>query len=66
MSPDLIPIVAFVACCGALACLVDPALQLASLVTHHLPFDEWKRAVDLARHGKDEVLKVALMFEDRS
>ena len=23
MSPDLIPIVAFVACCGALACLVD-------------------------------------------
>jgi len=47
----------------ALACLGDPGLRLASLVTHHLPFGEWRRAFDLARHGKDEALKVALRFE---
>ncbi len=47
---------------AALERLADPALRLASLVTHHLPFDEWPRAFDLARHGKDEALKVALEF----
>lgn len=48
----------------ALACLADPALQLQSLVTHHLPFSQWPRAFDLARNGKDEALKVALTFEN--
>jgi threonine dehydrogenase-like Zn-dependent dehydrogenase len=50
----------------ALECLANPALRLESLVTHHLPFAEWSRAFELARHGKDEALKVALMFEDRA
>ena len=48
----------------ALACLANPALGLDSLVTHHLPFADWRRAFELARHGKDEVLKVALVFEE--
>jgi len=48
----------------ALACLANPVLELNSLVTHHLPFADWRRAFDLARHGKDEALKVALVFEE--
>jgi threonine dehydrogenase-like Zn-dependent dehydrogenase len=39
-------------------------LRLDTLVTHHLPFAEWPRAFDLARHGKDEALKVALVFDE--
>jgi threonine dehydrogenase-like Zn-dependent dehydrogenase len=51
---------------AALEKLSDPQLRLESLVTHELPFAKWPRAFDLARHGKDEVLKVALTFgEDR-
>jgi threonine dehydrogenase-like Zn-dependent dehydrogenase len=50
----------------ALTCLADPALRLQSLVTHHLPFSQWPRAFDLARNGKDEALKVALIFENAS
>ena len=48
----------------ALDCLANPALRLDTLVTHHLPFAEWPRGFELARHGKDEALKVALMFEE--
>jgi threonine dehydrogenase-like Zn-dependent dehydrogenase len=47
---------------AALEQLADPRLKLASLVTHRLPFDQWPRAFDLARSGKDEALKVALVF----
>ena len=47
----------------ALECLANAALRLDALVTHHLPFAEWPRAFELARHGKDEALKVALVFE---
>jgi len=47
---------------AALERLADPRLRLSSLVTHRLPFAEWPRAFELARHGKDEALKVALMF----
>ena len=47
----------------ALERLGDPALALASLVTHRLPFDRWPDAFDLARRRKDEALKVALVFE---
>jgi threonine dehydrogenase-like Zn-dependent dehydrogenase len=47
----------------ALDCLSDPALRVGSLVTHRIPFEQWPRAFDLARHGKDEVLKVALTFD---
>ena len=46
----------------ALACLADPELRLDSLVTHHLPFADWRRGFELARFGKDEALKVALEF----
>jgi threonine dehydrogenase-like Zn-dependent dehydrogenase len=49
---------------AALACLGDPALKLEALVTHHLPFDEWRRGFHLARAAKDEALKVALHFEN--
>jgi threonine dehydrogenase-like Zn-dependent dehydrogenase len=36
--------------------------NLAALVTHRLPFDDWARAFDLAGRRKDEALKVALIF----
>ena len=49
---------------AAIERLADASLCLSSLVTHHLPFAEWPRAFDLARHGKDQALKVALMFEE--
>jgi threonine dehydrogenase-like Zn-dependent dehydrogenase len=52
--------------------LIDAALErlphvysgLPSLVSHRLPFDQWPRAFELARHAKDQVLKVALIFGD--
>jgi 2-desacetyl-2-hydroxyethyl bacteriochlorophyllide A dehydrogenase len=44
--------------------LGEPELRLSSLVTHHLPFAEWRRAFDLARNGKEEALKVAIVFEE--
>lgn len=47
----------------ALGLLTDSRLKLDSLVTHRLPFAEWPRAFDLARGGKDEALKVALVFD---
>ncbi len=46
----------------ALACLNDPDLGLASIVTHRVPFDDWRRAIELASRGKDEALKVAITF----
>ncbi len=48
---------------GALIQLTKPSLRLGSLVTHRLPFEQWPRALELARNGKDEALKVALLFE---
>ena len=49
---------------AALALLTDPELDLGSLVTHRLPLSQWRRALDLAARGKDEALKVALVFGD--
>lgn len=49
---------------AALERLTDPALRLGSLVTHRVPFAGWPRAFALARGGKDEALKVALVFGD--
>lgn len=46
----------------SLACLADPALGLPGLVTHELPFARWREAFELARHGHDRALKVALTF----
>ncbi len=51
---------------GALNQLADPKLGLCSLVTHRLPFDQWKQAFDLARNGKDRALKIALLFDHSS
>jgi 2-desacetyl-2-hydroxyethyl bacteriochlorophyllide A dehydrogenase len=51
---------------AALERLADAELRLASVVTHRLPFAQWPRALELARHGKDEALKVALVFEELS
>lgn len=50
----------------ALERLSDPHLRLGSLVTHRLPFEQWPLAFDLARNGKDEALKVALVFGDNA
>jgi len=47
---------------AALGRLAEPGLSLSSLVTHRLDFDQWRRAFELARNGKDEALKVALVF----
>jgi len=50
----------------ALDRLADAELGLSSLVTHRLPFAQWPRAFELARHGKDEALKVALLFGEKA
>jgi threonine dehydrogenase-like Zn-dependent dehydrogenase len=49
---------------AALELLTDRELDLGSLVTHRLPLSEWRRALDLAARGKDEALKVAMVFGD--
>ena len=46
----------------ALSCLCDPDLRLDSIITHRIPFRDWERAVALAAGGKDEALKVAMVF----
>lgn len=46
----------------ALCCLSDQDLGLGSLITHRLPFSDWRQAFDLAARGKDEALKVAMVF----
>lgn len=47
----------------ALLCLSDPSLALENIVTHEIPFAQWKEAFELARHGNDKALKVALVFD---
>jgi threonine dehydrogenase-like Zn-dependent dehydrogenase len=49
---------------AAVNLLADPALRLPSMVTHCVPFEQWSRAFDLARNGKDEALKVAITFPE--
>lgn len=58
-----------VGCCNdenkmdeSLACLADPALNLAEIITHEIPLDDWKEAFYLARDRHDKALKVALRF----
>jgi L-iditol 2-dehydrogenase len=46
----------------ALACLFDPELRLDELITHRLPFAEWRTAFDLAARRKSEALKVTLIL----
>lgn len=46
----------------ALECLQDPHLALPDVITTRLPFDEFERAFDLAANGKDQALKVSMLF----
>jgi threonine dehydrogenase-like Zn-dependent dehydrogenase len=46
----------------ALACLGEAGLKLGSVITHRVPFSEWQHGIELAARGKDEALKVALVF----
>ena len=46
----------------ALRLLGDKDLRLDQLITHRLPFDHWQRAFELAEKGKDEALKVTMLF----
>jgi threonine dehydrogenase-like Zn-dependent dehydrogenase len=51
---------------AALERLGDAQLGLAPLVTHRLPFARWPHAFELARRGKDQALKVALMVGEET
>lgn len=58
-----------VGCCNdenmvgeSLKCLEDASLNLSEIVTHEIPFEDWKEAFHLARDKHDEALKVALKF----
>jgi 2-desacetyl-2-hydroxyethyl bacteriochlorophyllide A dehydrogenase len=46
----------------ALECLADPVLNLASVITHQVPFENWEEAFTLARDKHDKALKVAIKF----
>lgn len=59
-----------VGCCNdenkideSLECLKDPGLNLSELITHQIPFENWKEAFYLARDRHDQALKVALIFK---
>jgi len=47
----------------ALECLSDPELALQGIITHYIPFSNWKQAFELARNGQDKALKIALVFD---
>lgn len=47
----------------SLGCLADKSLALENMVTHQLPFADWKAAFELARNGHDRALKVAIVFD---
>lgn len=47
----------------SLQCLTGHELALENIITHHIPFDRWEEAFDLARNGHDKALKVALVFD---
>ena len=46
---------------AALAFLVTETASLSELVTHELPLTEYATALELAAHGQDQAIKVALM-----
>lgn len=49
----------------ALAYLVEEAESLTELITHCLPLSEYATALELAAHGQDQAVKVALVMDDR-
>jgi len=46
----------------AIKLLQDPTLGLNKIVTHELPFAEWKEAYRLASEGKENCLKVTMLL----
>lgn len=46
----------------ALECLQDETLNLASLITHQVHFQNWEEAFSLVRYKQDKTLKVAITF----
>ena len=46
---------------AALAFLVTETASLSELVTHELPLTEYATALEVAAHGQDQAIKVALM-----
>lgn len=47
---------------NSLQCLEDRSLALENIVTHQVPFNDWKEAFDLARNGHGKALKISLVF----
>ncbi|HRO47074.1 alcohol dehydrogenase catalytic domain-containing protein [Agriterribacter sp.] len=47
----------------SLQCLGEEGLALEDIITHHIPFNRWEEAFDLARNGHNRALKVALVFD---
>lgn len=46
----------------ALECLQDETLNLASIITHQVHFENWEEAFSLVRYKQDKTLKVAITF----
>lgn len=46
----------------ALEFLCDENLGMESVMTHQIQFDRWQEAMYLAEHGKDEAVKVSMIF----
>jgi threonine dehydrogenase-like Zn-dependent dehydrogenase len=46
--------------------LADNSLRLDQLVTHALPVAAYKKGFSLAEHGREEAMKVALVFDGES
>ena len=46
----------------AMRLLSDPELNLKSIITHEIPFDEWEKAFHLADEEKGSCLKVSIVF----
>ena len=46
----------------AIRLLCDPELDLKSIITHEIPFDQWKEAFHIADEKKDSCLKVSMII----
>jgi len=46
----------------AMVLLEDPALNMGSIITHEMPFEQWEKAFHQAENGKDSGLKVSMVF----
>jgi threonine dehydrogenase-like Zn-dependent dehydrogenase len=50
---------------AALTYLVEEAQSLTELVTHCLPLSDYATALELAAHGQDQAIKVALVMDEQ-